>query len=134
QWLCRRCHAQAHGRAFPWGAVAPRLVRKRCRVCKKKFVVRAYERNRARYCSRPCQRQGRIKQVKKVCSVCGKSFMVKRSELPRPGRGKFCSVPCRMKGKFRSKKERFQEYVPLLPNANGCRIWQGNMHWNGYGR
>jgi hypothetical protein len=71
-----------------------------CLVCKKSFVIKTFDKTRAKYCSKKCQKSIRSDYDKSLpsnveisCLSCGKQFTVWRSQSNR----KYCSQACKKK-------------------------------------
>lgn len=110
--------------------IISRKIQRECKVCGKKFIIfRAWLRKDGRgglFCSRMCQRKGKIKRLKNIiikeCKICKKEFK------PQPCRAKtasYCSIQCMAIG--RGKRMRGKNH----PNWKGgvskrdsrSRIW-----------
>jgi very-short-patch-repair endonuclease len=77
-----------------------------CKVCGKEFQVKAYRKDKARYCSRACNGKAaltgvfeganspRYNSVEHICRRCGKIFTVKRAHHDQ-GKYEYCSNACR---------------------------------------
>ncbi|GAC1326381.1 MAG: hypothetical protein NVSMB2_25440 [Chloroflexota bacterium] len=68
--------------------------------------------------------------VETVCVGCGVLFKVPPSRAKKGAR--FHNLRCFGKWKARSPEERYWAHV--VPNAEGCWVWKGDSHDNGYGR
>ncbi len=71
-----------------------------CLVCNTTFIVRTFDKRRAKYCSKKCQKSSHNQydktlpsKVEKTCLSCDKKFIVFRSQSFR----KYCSTVCKKK-------------------------------------
>ena len=66
-----------------------------------------------------------------VCKNCGRTFHQPPSRI-KEGKGKFCSSPCYRIGGQIPLFDRFKKHL-AKPNENGCILWTGKKHSDGYG-
>lgn len=67
-----------------------------CKTCSKEFEVPHWRKEKAKYCSIPCQRQSLRAKPNSTCDHCGKEFHMKESRKKKHFRtlGLFCSIEC----------------------------------------
>lgn len=66
-----------------------------------------------------------------VCRSCNKLFHTPQCHIAS-GRGIYCSIQCRVFGNRKTLAERFTKHLSA-PNNNGCILWTGATHKDGYG-
>jgi hypothetical protein len=87
------------------------MVKKTCVVCGKEFLVHAYRRNSAKYCSKECYHKSTVVDKSRVCQNCGSVFLHKDKNK------KFCSAECAYE--FRRK----QPKTSTIGKDGYKRIW-----------
>jgi len=82
-----------------------------CLVCNAVFVVKTFDKSRAKYCSKACQKAAGTVYDKSLpsnveisCLCCGKKFMVWRSQS---GKRRYCSRACKKKHWAKSETSGF---------------------------
>jgi len=115
-----------------------------CKICKKKFHIKPYRRNVAKFCSYKCywkslqdkigkqSNQWKGGKVKRICQSCQKEFWIYPSNLKKGG--KFCSNKCHSKSRIGIiPPYSFPKgHIPWMKGRKNPRwIGKNNPRWNG---
>jgi len=116
-----------------------------CETCGETFLapVARVESGQARFCSRPCSAQSRLRRVACTCLTCGTRFDMKQSAVAK-GEGLYCSPSCYRESqrgervpvtdRLWAKVDKDGPAPPHRPELGQCWVWTGSRQKrSGYG-